>query len=195
MSIPVEIVGGGIDWPAWVQAVGSVAAILVAVWLGDRERRRGIHDRRRQQAEFAALAVSIARQAEDLISDVSRGLDAGQISIDPRNFSDVCATMDMLPLDRMPTAEFVLAYVNIRRGLSSYGEGFALAIEKLKTAEGRAAFSAGLGTKLFNAGQAVLFQVQRLNVEAEKLGVDVPFRAETELDRNIKALKREMQGH
>jgi hypothetical protein len=163
MGFPVQIVGGAPDYAAWVQAIGSVLAILVAVWLGDRERRRGILDRRRQQGEFTALAVSIARQAEDLISDVSMGLDAGKIAIDPSNFADVCATMDRLPLDRMPTAEFVLAYVNIRRGLSSYGEGFALAIEMLKTPQGQVAFGAGLSTKLFNAGQAVRLQDQRLN--------------------------------
>jgi len=195
MVFPVQIVGGAPDYAAWVQAIGSVLAILVAVWLGDRERRRGIHDRRRQQAEFTALAVGIARQAEDLISDVSKGLQAGQIAIDPHNFSDVSATMDRLPLDRMPTAEFVLAYVNIRRGLSSYGEGFAFAIDMLKTPQGQATFDAGLSTKLFNAGQAVRLQVQRLIEEAERLGVEVTFRRATELDTNIKALKREMQGH
>lgn len=30
MGIPVEIVGEGIDWPAWVQAVGSVLAIFAS---------------------------------------------------------------------------------------------------------------------------------------------------------------------
>ena len=38
MGIPIEIVGEGIDWPAWVQAVGSVVAILFAANLIKLER-------------------------------------------------------------------------------------------------------------------------------------------------------------
>ena len=33
MAFPIEIVGEGIDWPAWVQAVGSIVAILFSTGL------------------------------------------------------------------------------------------------------------------------------------------------------------------
>lgn len=33
MGIPVEIIKNGVDWAAWVQAVGSIIAILVSVGL------------------------------------------------------------------------------------------------------------------------------------------------------------------
>jgi hypothetical protein len=35
---------GKSDWAAWVQAVGSVAAILVAVWIANRDNRKRNHD-------------------------------------------------------------------------------------------------------------------------------------------------------
>jgi hypothetical protein len=44
------IVNGGIDWPAWVQAVGSVLAIAVAIIIDRGEARRGRAERR---AEYA----------------------------------------------------------------------------------------------------------------------------------------------
>jgi hypothetical protein len=43
---PIASVEHGVDWPAWVQAVGSVVAIIVSVWLAvwlqnrDRAQRR-----------------------------------------------------------------------------------------------------------------------------------------------------------
>lgn len=40
MGIPVQLVGGGIDWPAWVQAVGSVVAIVAAIIIDRGSARR-----------------------------------------------------------------------------------------------------------------------------------------------------------
>jgi hypothetical protein len=40
MSIPIENAAGSIDWPAWVQAVGSIIAILAAIWIDNGAARR-----------------------------------------------------------------------------------------------------------------------------------------------------------
>lgn len=45
-----------IDWPAWVQAVGSVIAIFVAVGISSRDRRAVV-----QQREQDARALELGR--------------------------------------------------------------------------------------------------------------------------------------
>lgn len=62
MGIPVEIVGEGIDWPAWVQAVGSIVAIVasagVAIWISRKDRT--LDDQRRVTGAFNAAVISLA---------------------------------------------------------------------------------------------------------------------------------------
>lgn len=94
----------------------------------------------------------------------------------------------------MPSAEFVLAYVNARRGLAAYGEGYRVALQLLQTSAGRERLDAGLETQLFNAGRAVKLQIERINAEGTRLGVKLEYRRPTELDQNIKGLKRAMHG-
>ena len=65
----------GFDWPAWVQAVGSIAAILVASWIADRDARV-----RRYEANIVAMvaATEIGQAVETLshsVEDMSRSLD------------------------------------------------------------------------------------------------------------------------
>ena len=53
-----------IDWniaAAWVQAIGSILAILVAIWLGDRSARQSrelVERERRRQADIVASTIS-----------------------------------------------------------------------------------------------------------------------------------------
>lgn len=169
-------------------------AILVAIGLMILERRRANQVSRTEKAEFILLAIGLVRQADDLVSDVEKGFAAKNLTIDPSSFEDVCATLDRLPLDRMPSAEFVLAYVNVRRGLAAYGEGYRVALRLLQTTAGQKRLDAGLETQLFNAGRAVKLQVERLNTEGLRLGVKFEYRRPAELDENIKGLKRAMHG-
>jgi hypothetical protein len=52
------------DWSvaaAWVQAIGSIAAILVAIWLGERSARQSrelVERERRRQADIVASTIS-----------------------------------------------------------------------------------------------------------------------------------------
>ncbi len=52
------------DWSvaaAWVQAIGSIAAILVAIWLGERNARQSrelVERERRRQADIVASTIS-----------------------------------------------------------------------------------------------------------------------------------------
>lgn len=78
MGIPVEIVGEGVDWPAWVQAVGSVGA-LVALFVAQRldhaaarklreddvqERNQRIARGSVTAAKFVTASISSARNTQ-----------------------------------------------------------------------------------------------------------------------------------
>lgn len=66
-----------IDWTAtaaWVQAVGSIAAILVAVWLQDRQRQSVRRDRAKDTLEVLA---DTAHQAYKFISLADHAVKGG----------------------------------------------------------------------------------------------------------------------
>ncbi|MFC7514582.1 hypothetical protein ACFQUU_06160 [Herbaspirillum sp. GCM10030257] len=52
------------DWPAWVQAVGSIIAIGIAIWIPARQRERELKEKRLQQAE---LELILAQQVYFLL--------------------------------------------------------------------------------------------------------------------------------
>jgi hypothetical protein len=47
----VIIDDGGIDWPAWVQAIGSIFAIALAIWIDQGADRRHRRERARDKEE------------------------------------------------------------------------------------------------------------------------------------------------
>ena len=71
MGITVEINGAGVDWPAWVQAIGSIAAIVAAVLID-----RGLSRR----AEKTRKAEHVARIAEwrSVLDEVVRALGTAE---------------------------------------------------------------------------------------------------------------------
>lgn len=54
-SVDISILDRSIDWPAWVQAVGSVLAILGAIWIDRGSARRAV--RAKQQDETDAYTA------------------------------------------------------------------------------------------------------------------------------------------
>lgn len=53
------------DWPAWVQAVGSISAILVAVWVSsDQVNQQRLRDEAKDQAELTGVLRSLAAEVE-----------------------------------------------------------------------------------------------------------------------------------
>lgn len=65
----------GIDWPAWVQAVGSVGAIIFAVLVPRWHRKADKLEREKRDAlEAVALAAIVMRELEEFRSRVNREL-------------------------------------------------------------------------------------------------------------------------
>lgn len=78
IGIPVQIVGEGIDWPAWFQAGSAGIAIPVSVWLGLL-----LQDRDRDRKELAELRTQIAALraiAERAVASITRLHDRAQRS-------------------------------------------------------------------------------------------------------------------
>ena len=55
-GFPVRLVGEGVDWPAWVQAVGSLIALAIAVGIPIIQRHLERRDRR-----LASLQMEVER--------------------------------------------------------------------------------------------------------------------------------------
>ena len=87
------------DWPAWVQAVGSITAILVAVWIADRDARA----RRHESYVIALVAATEINQAIEALAyrleDMAKGLESLESSMAP--FGAV-----QLVLEQLETARF-----------------------------------------------------------------------------------------
>lgn len=61
-----------LDLPAWVQAVGSIVAILASVWIAQRETRQR---RREKIATDGNFALFIGNATNSLVTNVTRILD------------------------------------------------------------------------------------------------------------------------
>lgn len=87
--LPILWIGStdGVDWPAWVQAIGSVIAIVVAVWISSRQHAR---DQERRAADRAERNFGMALRLHALITEYHRltcnvlpqGEEAGNIESD-----------------------------------------------------------------------------------------------------------------
>jgi hypothetical protein len=78
IPVPLHVINDGADWPAWVQAVGSVLAILVTVgsgiYLQDRERKRKEADSLANQiAALTAIAERCVKLLERLNERATKG--------------------------------------------------------------------------------------------------------------------------
>jgi len=59
MGIPVEIVGQSVDWPAWIQGIGSVVAILAGFGLAywESRRSRAVDEAKTVNLQLAGLSL------------------------------------------------------------------------------------------------------------------------------------------
>jgi hypothetical protein len=65
--------GGGFDLPTWVQAVGSIAAILVAVWVSsDQTKQQRQRDDQREADEIEGVIRCIKAEVQTSLKYMSR---------------------------------------------------------------------------------------------------------------------------
>lgn len=74
------------DAPAWVQAVGSIGAIIAAMWIAGRQQREQMKVNRRRERVVATVAIEIAERAATgmMLTDtvVANRPSIGKISIE-----------------------------------------------------------------------------------------------------------------
>jgi hypothetical protein len=62
----------GTDWPAWVQAVGSVVAIIAAIWIDQGAARRLRQDRREAARDMRVARIEAVRNAIAAVEGCAR---------------------------------------------------------------------------------------------------------------------------
>lgn len=66
----------GVDWAAWVQAIGSVAAICFAVWLQNRQRKHDIADQQSIDAQKTrAVGIRVFVELRKARNEIMEKLD------------------------------------------------------------------------------------------------------------------------
>ena len=74
------------EWPAWVQAVGSIAAILAAVWVGsDQIEQQLRRDLARDEAETEGVLRSLKAEVETSLHYMEREVEPALARIAPGN--------------------------------------------------------------------------------------------------------------
>lgn len=71
-------VPSGIDWPAWVQAIGTLVAVAIAIAIPAWQHTRDVRRARQDQEELFWLAVELLSVAVGTISATARRYRAGK---------------------------------------------------------------------------------------------------------------------
>lgn len=131
----------GIDWPAWVQAIGSVVGIGAAIWIAsgqNRQQRRLLATTEAAQRLQAAETVKYLAQATtNAINHVAELLDSRDKVYDraTRGFSNVLMELEALErrLSDIPTyqipAEVLELALLISRTLAQFREKIVNTLE------------------------------------------------------------------
>jgi uncharacterized membrane protein len=139
------------DWPAWVQAVGSIAAILVAVWVPYQQREDAAADERDQRKiEGRRVQLAIRDELKLLDENFATGpnvahllaLPSGEIfnciiPIPPERFPIYKAVIGRLTLidDDDQRREIIAAYEWAAGMIFSAAQNNQLLYEYVETAE------------------------------------------------------------
>ncbi|RDK01611.1 hypothetical protein [Paraburkholderia lacunae] len=113
---------------AWVQAGGSIAAVLIALEIASRQHRETLlmEERRRVWAQKALLtsALAISREAVRLLDSLPNEKDdethaQGKVnqSIDLASIEDVHAALDKIPVDQFHDGATIVAVFEVKRSL------------------------------------------------------------------------------
>src|SRR5690606_37000819 len=65
--------------PSWVQAIGSVAAIIAAVWISNRQARQEALERQRQNYRYMFRGFQVASNAIATLISVLEDIQEGQL--------------------------------------------------------------------------------------------------------------------
>lgn len=123
-----------IDWPAWVQAVGSIIAILAAIWIANREARLAEQLRVAGTIERVEIARFLSYQLLEAIAAAETQINQlDPPRFDSRNFDSVVAALKEVPLIEMPRGRLAISVLNQRRAAEFYQRAFDLYVSADRT--------------------------------------------------------------
>lgn len=144
--------GRSFEWPAWMQAVGSISAILVAIWVSsDQTKQQRAHDVARQReeldgvlrsirAEVFTTLVYLGSQVAPAIRDVEPGKPIRTIFSLPEYpfpiFDGLIPKLGMIP-DKRLLHDIIATYAYAKSLAMTAGTHNGL-VEELAAAETRA---------------------------------------------------------
>lgn len=105
---------------AWVQAIGSIAAISAAIWIAGRQFRQSEIHRWEADASRVSVALHLSAQLRDAIDEAQRSVLPRLPTFEPSNFESVRAALDEVPLMELPAGKAAIAVVNLRRAAQLY---------------------------------------------------------------------------
>jgi len=113
----------GVDWPAWVQAVGSVAAILVAVGVANHQGKAQAKLRLEDQTERLKKIVAVANHSAKVARHAHDYLSLGDPeALDVRRFvvslEDCIFLLKSVGYIDVPFSEVALGWIEVRHGLT-----------------------------------------------------------------------------
>lgn len=100
---------------AWIQGLGSLAAVFAAIWIAWRSGLQTQMALKRELVVQVELGCSLAWQAYHFCDEVMRNqlnpLNTPLVG----NLDLILELIDRFPVDRHPSGEFALRFANIRR--------------------------------------------------------------------------------
>lgn len=106
------------DWPAWVQAIGSILAIAAAIWIDRGAARRLRVQARSAQADLYQVIWHLALEAMAGMKAVESAFRGERDMVHPDEIKGVIDALDAFRLDRL-SGDVALALLRFRRGLRS----------------------------------------------------------------------------
>jgi hypothetical protein len=116
------------DWPAWVQAVGSIAAIIGAYWVSGIQIKAdtvaAVEAEARAQRRQRGSILAIAKAAIEVVDVLPKAADhnlqgrlAVSILYDKRVFEGFINALEAVPIHELGSARAVTALLGLKNGL------------------------------------------------------------------------------
>lgn len=135
------IAAGGWQWfkgmlesaaPAWIQAIGSVAAIFAAAEIGRRQARAASELEAKKKAEIEIqklkIVMALMARAHGLSNDICKAFETAQFSdfdqVSPELMVDTHLALQALPVFEIPNGLLALDVLTIGRALSVMHENW-----------------------------------------------------------------------
>lgn len=166
------------DAPAWVQAVGSIAAIFasggIASWQIGATRRAALEDRKARGIAMVEVIRTLARAFSNELRATGAWLNSEENAMRARDrvgaslqFGEVERSVQAIPLHEISDAATVLLVVELLRQISLARESLARIFNSLETELG--AFLIAVPTKFQSELDAVLLLEARCDEAIQKM--------------------------